>query len=343
MRPPCSSSSAVLTACAACAALWLSHAHAATALVEDNAALFAPAQRTELSTYHAYLLADHDIDYRVITANGLGDINMYAVRRFAELKVGGPSTSGRGLLLVIDARRDLVRLEVSHSLEGVFPDAFIAYIEHRQMVPFFRRNRVSAGILATTELIVSRVQRAKASAGYAGEAWLPGSGGAGATTRARLGAGGGRRLRREKQAVPVGGSPHQTLNIYFRAMAARNADPELAIYTAATRRMLRGWTVTPAQMDNVVRTYRRCHAQPARFGRSGTLAVIRYPIAERQCAPWFFRKVDGAWALDLTMMQRAIRFGRSNAWHFDRGADHPYVYAFRDWRFDRHGFPRRVR
>ncbi len=71
--------------------------------------------------------------------------------------------------------------------------------------------------------------------------------------------------------------------------------------------------------------------------------MIRYPIKERACAPWFFRKIDGAWALDLTMMQRAIRFGRSNAWRFDFDVSHPYEYAFADWKFDRHGFPRKRR
>lgn len=29
--------------------------------------------------------------------------------------------------------------------------------------------------------------------------------------------------------------------------------------------MLGQWVVTPAQMDNVVKAYRRCHAEPARL------------------------------------------------------------------------------
>ena len=103
--------------------------------------------------------------------------------------------------------------------------------------------------------------------------------------------------------------------------------------------MLKGRTLTPAQMDNLVRTYRRCHAEPPRSAPGGGFAVIRYPPAERACAPWFFRRIGGRWALDLTMMQGAIRFNHSNFWRFDMSARHPYRFAFEDWRFDRHGFP----
>ena len=113
--------------------------------------------------------------------------------------------------------------------------------------------------------------------------------------------------------------------------------------TPETRAMLRGWTITPAQMDSVVKTYRRCTPEPARIGGDGRLAVIRYPIAQRACAPFFFQRIGGAWALDLTMMQRAIRFGRSNAWRFDHAAEHPYRFAFTDWRFDQNGFPSRAK
>ncbi len=216
------------------------------------------------------------------------------------------------------------------------------------MVPFFERARVADGILATTELIVTRAQRAAEAgfeAGFEGEAWIAGSGGAGATVPARLGAGPQAAAREETSAVPAGRTPAsrtpaETLAAYFAAMGARNADPDLDIYTPETRRLLEGWVMTPAQMDNLVETYRRCHGEPARRGPEGRLAVIRYPPRERACAPWFFQRVDGAWALDLTVMQRVIRFNHSNYWRFDTSAQHPYRFAFDDWAFDRHGFPK---
>ncbi|NIR31260.1 MAG: TPM domain-containing protein [Gammaproteobacteria bacterium] len=308
-------------------------------LLYDRAQLIAPAQREQLARHHTYLRRDHDIDYRVQTAGDVGDINRFAVERFAALRVGSASGAGRGLLLVIDPVRDRVRLEVGQALEGVFPDAFIAYLEHRQMVPFFREGRVADGILATTELIVTRVQNAQARAALEGEIRLPGSGGGGATTRARLGAGRDPRQRQGGGPVAAGSDPAATLAAYFRAMDERNADPTLAVYSRETREMLARWTVTSAQMDNVLRTYRQCHPEPARLDPEGAHAVIRYPVAERRCAPWFLTRENGRWRLDLVTSQYAIRFGRSNAWRLASDLPRPYGFAFRDWRFDANGFP----
>lgn len=319
----------------------LATAEAVTPLVQDDAGMMSAAQRTKLSEHHRLLRKDHDIDYRVVTHNRTGDINRYAVERFERLAVGKSSRTARGLLLVIDPAQSLVRLEVGYSLEGVFPDAFVAYIEKRQMVPFFRAGRVADGILATTELIVTRAQRAKAKAGFETEAWFIGSGGGGATARVDEANGRPEKTHDPKVNIAPGRTPAETLTSYFKAMQARNASSDLDLYTPATRRMLERWVMTPAQMDNVLRTYRHCRPEPTRT--DGDRAVIRYPIRQRTCAPFFFERIDGAWALDLTMMQRVVRFGRDNAWRFDRRADHPYAFAFRDWRFDRNGFPKSQR
>ena len=140
--------------------------------------------------------------------------------------------------------------------------------------------------------------------------------------------------------ISAANTPAGTLSIYMNVLEQHNKNPELAIYTPATRAMLKDWVMTAPQMDNLVYTYSLCNAEPARISKTRRYAVIRYPTDERQCAPWFFEAVDGAWALDLTMMQRAIRFGRGNAWHFESAAEHPYDFAFEDWAFDTYGFPR---
>jgi hypothetical protein len=49
----------------------------------------------------------------------------------------------------------------------VFTEAFVAYLEQRQMAPFFRENRVADGILAATELIVARAEDAAAGRAFA--------------------------------------------------------------------------------------------------------------------------------------------------------------------------------
>jgi uncharacterized protein len=310
------------------------------ATVDDAAGLLDPAQRAQIERQHRALRRDHDVDYRVQTAVNVGDVDAYAVRRFEALDVGSRSRRHRGLLLVIDPGQDVVRLEVSRSLEGVFPDAFVAYLERRQMVPFFRADRAADGILAATELLVTRIQRARARVAYDEEEWMGGSGGAGARAPAELGRGPDPSFRSGPE-VAAGTSPDATVGAYLRAMEARNGASALAVYSAGTRAFLRDRVVTPAQMDSVARSYRRCHPEPAHT--RGDRAVIRYPVSERACAPWFLVREEGRWRLDLETASRVIRFGRDNAWHFGVAAEHPYAFAFGDWTLDRHGYPQAPR
>lgn len=308
-----------------------------SARVVDEAGIFSADEARRLTLFHDLLMTDHGIDYRVLSVRSVEDLNVFAAQRFAELEVGALSPSRHGLLLVIDPGGKRIRMEVGYGLEGFFPDAFVAYVEHRQMVPFFAAGRAADGVLATTELIVDRAQRYRLGELAFDASELDGSGGAGAT--ARTDASSPMPAQVAPVAAPPGASPEDTLARYFEAMARRDGRPDLPIYSMATRAMLDGRVMTPAQMDHLVATYRACTAQPARMGPGGSLAVIRYGIAQRRCAPWFLVREDGGWQLDLTMMSRAIRFGRDNSWHFAAGVDHPYGFAFDDWRFDSSGFP----
>ncbi len=313
----------------------------AETLVQDQPGLLTPAQRGQIEDYHAAILEAYDLDYRVVVLSGAPDVNAEAARHFAETRIGNLSATGRGLLLVIAPEIDKVRIEVGRSLEPVFTDAFVAYIEERQMVPFFRSNRVADGILATTELIADRAgggERSAAFADPAGGAPEPSAGG-GARVTVRIGAGYERSQAGDAGASAKGLAPEEVVAAYVDAMAAGNASPDLDIFTGATREMMRNWVVTPAQMRSVVETYRGC--SPPRLFQSAKQAVVRYPAAERGCAPYFLWWSDGAWRLDLATMFREIRFNHRNEWHFSGGVPAEFAFAFEDWRFDRHGFPHR--
>jgi uncharacterized protein len=314
-------------------------ARAGSALVRDDAELLTAEQRRSIEAYHDFLLGDHGIDYRIETLRGVGDLDRYANRRFGELEIGGKAGASRGLLLVIDAEQDRVRLEVGRALEGTFPDVFVAYLERRQMEPFFRVDRVGDGILAATELLVERVVGEPESRGPAHSAAGAGSAGGGASAPAELGRGGDSRAGAGFE-VAGGRSPTDAVAAYLDAMQRRNARPDLELYTRATRQFLAGRVMTDAQMDAVARAYRSCRAEPVQIGAAGERAVLGYPPADRRCAPWLLVREEGLWRLDLATASRAIRFGRDNSWRFDGGAPAAYAFAFADWSFDAHGFPR---
>ena len=306
--------------------------------VDDRAALLESAERASVADYHAALLAAHDIDYRVFTTDAATDLERAAHDYFTETGVGSRSVNGRGLLLVIDTAAERVRLEVSTSLEGVYTDGFVAYVQNRQMAPFFAAGRVADGVLATTELIVGRAQEADAGTAFAPPMTANSMGG-GASAAAALGTSGdpSAELKRQTQRVDVRGlHPQQVVEKYLERMASRDARVDLSLYSTETATMLRNWVVTPAQMDNVARTYRDCTVDGVRI--NGEAAVVRYRVGQRQCAPYFLRREDDAWKLDLTALSSAIRFNHENQWRFQT-VPNDYRFAFDDWRVDRSGFP----
>lgn len=312
---------------------------AGPAIVSDAAGLLSEEQRAQMERFHGLLRADYDLDYRVELVQRVGDLDRYAHSRFAALELGSRSEAARGLLLVLDSDEDLVRVEVGRGLEGDLPDAFIAYLEHRQMVPYFRVGQVGDGVLAATELLVTRIQHAREKGGWESEPWAAGSAGGGARTRAQLGVGRDESFA-EGPDVAGRGSPEETVAAYLAAMDARNGRPDLDLYTRGTRAMLAGRVMTPAQMDNVARAYRGCKRQTLHLAASGSHAVVRYPVDARDCAPFLLALEGGRWRLDFETAAQAIRFGRSNAWRLVGERAGPYAFAFDDWRFDGHGFPK---
>ena len=314
--------------------------------VIDESGSMAPEQQSFVARYHEVLLRDFDIDYRVLVTPTIqkgmdkANINLHAVRQFKALNVGAYSRTGRGLLLLIDTQNNIVRLEIGGALEGIYTDAFVAYVQQRQMVHFFRTGRIADGILATTELIYERARKAAARQEFDPREAASFSAGGGASTHAQIGAGKQNQIAAVRQNFN-GNTPKEVVMDYMKAMQQRNNNPELSIYSAATKVMLKGWTVTPAQMDNVVSTFRSCHIEKVVIDQTNQYAVVRYSVKQRTCSPYFLIREQGAWKLDLTMMQKAIRFNHRNQWRFVKEINHPYRYAFTDWRLDRHGFPHR--
>lgn len=287
----------------------------ALGFVEDQAELLSQVAEASITNWHASLLAQYDIDYRVLTTSARSeDLRALAVRRFDDAGVGSLSSTGRGLLLVVDAEGERVRLEVARELEGVFPDSFVAFVEREQMAPFFAAGRAGDGIVAASELIAGRAAEAIETSALSERAAVASSVGAGAESKAGVGGGYERPTAQLATDTEAQASPIDTVTAYLDAMAARDGSPDLDLYTPATRQMMAGHVVTRGQMDNLVRTYRSC--RQARVRERGDFAVVDYPDDSARCSPWFVeRSPDGRWRLDLLTMQRAVRFDTGNRWH----------------------------
>jgi uncharacterized protein len=284
------------------------------AFVDDQAALLSDAAEANIDHWHAALLGQYDIDYRVLTVTGSDDLSALAVHHFEDEGVGNLSSTGRGLLLVVDAGRERVRLEVARELEGVFVDAFVAFIEREQMAPFFAAGRVGDGILAASELIAGRAEETLEPAVLVERGAEASSAGAGAEAAAGVGTGYERPTARVAIEARATAAPLDTVMAYLDAMTVYDGSPGLDLYTPDTRAMMGRHVVTRAQMDNLVRTYRAC-GQP-RVREQDDFAVVDYPDDSGRCSPWFLaRSADGLWRLDLLTMQSVVRFDTGNRWH----------------------------
>ena len=313
--------------------------------VIDRSGILNKKEIQRLQDYNAALLRDHDIDFRLIMEKGGlhgTQFNLRANRLMEEVVEETQTIQGRIILLYIDSKSDLVRLEISGDLEWIYTDAFSGYIQQQHMVYFFREQRIQDGVLAASELIYERARDAGLGKDFV-EPQDVLAGGGGATAQARIS---GNSIIPERESlietkeIQAGMSPMETIMIYKLSMAAGNTDPQKDIYTKETRAMMENWTVTPAQLRNGVKGIERCSKFQSQilFDQSNNLAVIRYPVKERQCNPWFLEKGEGRWRLDLKTMQKTIISNQKNQYHF-KEFGHPYMFGFTDLRFDKNGFP----
>lgn len=311
-------------------------------LVCDSAGLFAATQIDNIEVYHKALLERYDMDYRIIVMPVTGDIAQEAVNTFKKADIGSRSKTKKGLLLLLDPQNNKVRLEVSAGLDAVYTDAFVAYLQQRQMVPFFKAGRVADGILATTEMIITRAQDAQEGKEFIPPEQLPDqlAIGAGAQTSADIGKGYEPSKGPSKLAPkPAGLTPEQVVTAYHYTLEKGITDPDLDIYSKATKTLRQKWVVTPAQMKNELKAYKKCNLDKTVYTKDNMLAVVRYQVDQRKCAPYFLVMENGAWRLDFVTMMQNIRFNVSNDWHLDMKKPLPYADAFLDWDFNKDGYP----
>lgn len=310
--------------------------------IDDPASYLSAHERERIASLNTRLLEDLDIHIQVvILAQSPADINRKAAELFEDHALGSKTRGSRGVLFLVDPIGDQVRLEIGYGLEHLFTDAFVGYVERRQMTPFFLADRVGPGVEATVELLVGRALDRDEQPVGTGPPLPPvehDAGGAGARTKVDIGSG-----APEKQATPLAGrfgpqpSPRLALQTYMRVLELHIKDPDLGLYTPATRRFFKSWTVTDAQQDSELDKLERLGSRFALF-RDADLAVVRFPLEDRRAPPYLLRRTEEGWMLDFAAMNRLIGFNHRNEWFF-RTTDHSFAFAFEDVKFDRHGFP----
>jgi hypothetical protein len=314
--------------------------------VLDRADLVHDESRDRMNQTLEALLRDTDIEILAISMPSLEGqaIGRFTEELFESWEVGDRTRANRGVLLVVAAEEERVRLAVSYELESIFTDTFISFIEHEQLVPYFESKMVGEGIEATVELLARRAYER-----IRGQAYDPlesrpevggyRAGGAGVETDVDLD---GRPL---VEAAPVEASledylgpqptPAEAWERFLEVNRRRIKDASLGLYDEATRAHLRTRPHTDAAQQHVVDLY---DDRSPTIREESDRAVIFFPEdPDHLLAPWFFRRRADGWQLDGAVLPRLINYNHRNQWRF-KSLDHPYMFAFHDYRFDQHGF-----
>ncbi len=298
----------------------------------------------QYTQYNEQLLKEFDIDFRVITTLDDSDIDIFANKAFAKLQTESRSKSGKALLMVVNVSQDKVRLEVSMALEPVYTDAYVSYVERKGIVPYFRDNKVADGIYMMTELTRDRASEAREGKEFMSPMESK-SIGAGAKTKANMGIVDPNAKKGDEITTSTSDTPKDILNKHIQALKTHNKNPDLDIYSDASKAFFRTWTVTDINMDNEYRFINQCaKGREVRYSSNRNYAIaMNHPVKERTCSPYFFKKEHGKWTLDIATMAKVLRFNGPMQWHFDMAKkielmDH-YEFAFAGLRYDKNGYP----
>jgi len=312
----------------------------------DNAALLAGKEKliNDYLAYNQRMLEDFDIDFRVLTTNNDEDINAFANTIFNQLQEDSYSHSGKAILLIINSKQDKVRIEISMALEPVYTDIFVSYLEHNGLLPYFRAGKVADAVFVAAELVRDRAYEADR-----GEEFMPPmesrSMGGGAKTSAKIGQNDPDAKRGEMVQAPVDADPERVLAIYLQTLKRHNKNPDLEIFTTATKKFFRQWTVTDINQDNEYRFISKCTDAEIIYSDNQQFAVFSSPVAQRTCSPYFFARENGQWKLDIATMAKTVRFNADMQWHFSlpdkQQYGQAYAFAFNDLSFDKNGYPHR--
>jgi len=126
-----------------------------TGFVNDFANVMQPAAADRLEALLRALEQKTGVEVAVVTVSSLDErpIEEYAVELYKEWGIGKKGID-EGALLLVAPNEKRVRIEVGYGLEGALNDAEAGRIIRSGMVPFFKKNDFTRGIIAGAQSIV---------------------------------------------------------------------------------------------------------------------------------------------------------------------------------------------
>ena len=125
--------------------------------IVDNAHVIDSGTRERLEQIYRDLKERGNIEFAVLTVDTTGDLDIYdfALRVARGWGIGPKDAEKAGLLLVVAIQDRKYFTQVSRHIEGDLPDGLVGQIQRERLVPQFRQQNYSRGILDTIEAYVA--------------------------------------------------------------------------------------------------------------------------------------------------------------------------------------------
>ena len=121
--------------------------------IVDNANVIDAATRQRLESIYLNLKERGNIEYAVLTVDTTGDLDIFdfSLRVARGWGIGPKEGDQAGFLLVVAIQDRKFFTQVSRHLEGDLPDGLVGQIQRERLVPAFRQQNYSKGILDTIQ------------------------------------------------------------------------------------------------------------------------------------------------------------------------------------------------
>ena len=318
--------------------------------VYDAAGALSPSDVPRFEDYMGWILRESDVDIRFAFIAGTGNRSIEEVASGVvdELRIGGKTGRERGVLLLYDMQGRRLKVEVGYGLEGHFPDAFVSYLVRDHAQEFFESGNLGFGLRLLLRLLQHRVREAVLGTDFdprvlkavRSQGHLSGGAGVTATVPAPgmdPGKPADRMSDHDRALYRAGSTPSQTYTTYLAWLSHRVFDPQVDLFTPASRRYLASLPLSAAYRQFILFGE---YAKTFKIVERGDLALL-YFTDTPFTSPHFFVKEGGAWRMDMNAEVRNTRerVGGPYTWDY-RGLGDEYTRAFSNLLFETGGVQR---
>lgn len=283
--------------------------------------------------------SDLDIKFLFLESIGNKSIEEVAVEKMDAYGIGHDSRQERGVLFLYVMDKKKLKIEIGYGLEPYLPDIFVGYLIRNQADAFFKAANPGKGLRLLIRILQHRIREAVLEMEYdptilkAGNRSSHMSGGAGAAAKVGIKDSSQTFMadqydEEDKKQFAAANTVESTFNNYITWLHGYIYDPNVDLFTKASRRYLNSLPMTPAYFDYLLLFY---VGNQHKVVKRGDLAIL-YFTDNPLTTPLFLNRIDGKWRINIIAEVRNSRnhVGGVYTWSFNPDSNDEFARTFKD-------------